>query len=50
MKNLKVFIRQMARIEGFMVEGYIVYELFYYASGYIKQIHGTPGGVFWDDQ
>jgi hypothetical protein len=33
-----------------MVEGYIVYESFYYASEYIKQINDTPGIVVWDDQ
>jgi hypothetical protein len=32
-----------------MVEGYIVYESFYYASEYIKQIDDTLGGVVWDD-
>ena len=33
-----------------MVEGYIVYELFYYASEYIKKIYDTPGEMVWDDQ
>lgn len=33
-----------------MVEGYIIYIFFYYASYYIKQINETLVGVFWDDQ
>jgi hypothetical protein len=33
-----------------MVDGYIVYDSFYYASEYIKQIDDTPGAVVWDDQ
>jgi hypothetical protein len=37
------------KTKGSMVEGYIVYESFYYASEYIKQIDDTPGGVVWDD-
>jgi hypothetical protein len=32
-----------------MAEGYIVYESFYYASEYIKQIDDTTGAVVWDD-
>ena len=38
------------KLEGSMAKGYIVYESFYYASEYIKQIDNTPGGVVWDDQ
>ena len=33
-----------------MKEGYIVYESFYYASKYIKQINDTLGVVIWDDE
>ena len=33
-----------------MVEGYISYESFYYASEYIKQIDNRPGAVIWDDE
>ena len=35
-----------------MVEGYIVYESFYYASAseYIRKIDNTPGEVIWDDE
>jgi hypothetical protein len=32
-----------------MGEGYIVYESFYYASEYIKQIDNTKGEFIWDD-
>ena len=35
--------------EGSMVEGYKVYESFYYASEYFNQITHTPGAVIWDD-
>jgi hypothetical protein len=33
-----------------MEKGYILYELFYYASEYIKKIEDTPGAVVWDKQ
>ena len=33
-----------------MIEGYIVYELFYCASEYIKQIYHTLGAMIWDDE
>ena len=34
-----------------MAEGYIIYESFYYASEYIKQIDDTRlGVVIWDDE
>ena len=36
MKKLKGFVQQRAKPEGSMVEGYISYESFYYASEYIK--------------
>ena len=36
--------------KGSMAEGYIVYESFYYANEYIKQINHTPGIVIWDDE
>jgi hypothetical protein len=32
-----------------MVEGYIVYKSFYYASEYIKKIDDTEGAFVWDD-
>jgi hypothetical protein len=32
-----------------MEEGYIVYESFYYASKYIKQIDDTIEAIIWDD-
>jgi hypothetical protein len=32
-----------------MAEGYIVYESFYNASEYIKQIDDTKWAVIWDD-
>ena len=33
-----------------MLEGYIVYESFYYASEYIKKIDDRPGVMILDDQ
>ncbi len=33
-----------------MVEGYILYVSFYYASEYIKQIDNTLGVAIWDDE
>ena len=33
-----------------MAEGYILYDSFYYASEYIKQIDNTLGVVIWDDE
>ena len=33
-----------------MAEGYILYESFYYASEYIKQIDNTLGVVIMDDE
>ena len=38
------------KTQGFMVEGYIVYEYFYYASEYIKQIDNTLGAEIQDDE
>ena len=32
-----------------MEESYIIYELFYYASEYIKKIAHTLGTSIWDD-
>jgi hypothetical protein len=49
MKKLKGFVRQREKPMGSMVEGYIVYESFYYASEYIKKIDDTKGTVVWDD-
>ena len=48
MKNIKEFVRKMEKHEESMVEGYIVYESFYYANDYIKQIDDTPGVAIWD--
>ena len=50
MEKLKGFVRQREKPEGYMAEGYISYEPFYYASEYIKQIENTPGVVIWDDE
>ena len=33
-----------------MAAGYIVYDLFYYASENIKQIDHTIGTMIWDDE
>ena len=45
MKKLKGFFQQREKLEGSMAEGHIVYESFYYANEYIKQIDDTPGEV-----
>ena len=50
MKKLKGFVRQREKIEGFMAEGYISYESFYYASDYIKHIENRPGAMIWSDE
>ena len=50
MKKSKGFVRQMVKPEGSMVEGYVIYELFYYASEYIKKIDDTIGEVVWEEQ
>jgi len=50
MKKLKGFVRQRENLEGSIVEGYILYESFYYFSEYIKQIDNTPIAVIWDDK
>ena len=50
MKKLKFFVRQRAKPKGSMVEEYISYESFYYASEYIKQINNRPGAVIWNDE
>ena len=39
----------MENIEGSMVEGYIVYDSFYYANEYIKQIYDTQGPIVWEE-
>jgi hypothetical protein len=44
MKKLKGFVQQRKKPEG-----YIVYNLFYYSSEYIRQIDDTAGAVVWDD-
>ena len=33
-----------------MVEGYIVYKLFYYASEYIRKIDDTLGELVWEEE
>ena len=33
-----------------MVEGYIVYESFYYFNEYMKQIHDTLEAVVWEEE
>jgi hypothetical protein len=50
MKKMKGFVRQRTKPEGSMIERYIVYGSFYYASEYIKQTYDTLGAVVWDDQ
>ena len=40
-----IFSKKRENLEGSMVEGYIVYELFYYASEYIKKINDTLGMI-----
>ena len=45
MKKLKGFVRQREKPEGSMVEGYISYESFYYASEYIKQTEKKTSAV-----
>ena len=50
MKKLKGFIRRRENPEGSMVEGYISYESFYYASEYIKKIDNRLGVVIWDNE
>jgi hypothetical protein len=49
MKKLKGFVRQREKLEASMIEGYIVYESFCYASEDIKQIDDTTGALIWDD-
>ena len=48
MKKLKGFVRQREKLKGSIEEGYIIYDLFYYASEHIKKINETPGEVVWD--
>ena len=48
-KKLKGFVRQMENPEGSKVKGYVVYESFYYAKNYIKQIDDTSGVVVWEE-
>ena len=50
MNKLKGFVRQRAKPEGSMAEGYISYKSFYYASGYIKKIDNRPGAVISNDK
>ena len=49
-KKLKWFVRQMAKPKDSMAKWYIVYESFYYASEYIKQIVDTKGEVVWEEE
>ena len=50
MKRVKGFFLTKGKPKGSMVEGNIVYELFYYASEYITQIDHTLGTLIWDDE
>ena len=50
MKKLKWFVQKREKLKGFMVEGYIIYDSFYYASECIKKIDDTLGAVVWNDQ
>ena len=45
MKKMKELVQQMATPEGSILERYIIYESFYYANEYIKQIDDTLGEV-----
>ena len=47
---MKGFVWQREKPKGPIVQGYIVYDSFYYASEYIKQIDHTPTTVIWDDE
>jgi hypothetical protein len=49
MKKLKGFFQQRKKPKGSMEEGYIVYELLYYASEYIKKIDDKEEIVIQDD-
>jgi hypothetical protein len=50
MKKLKGFVRQREKLEGFVEQGYISYESFYYVNEYIKQTKNTPGAMIWDEK
>ena len=50
MNKLKGFVRQREKPKGYMAEGYISYESFYYSSEYIKEIENRPCVVIWDDE
>ena len=50
MKKVKGFVQKRAKPEGSMEDGYIVYESFYYANEYIKQIDHKISVVIWDDE
>ena len=45
MKKLKGFVQKRENLEGYMEEGFIVYELLYYSSEYTKQLEHTPDAV-----
>jgi hypothetical protein len=38
LKSLKAFVRQRARLEGSMVEGYMVYQCIVYISQYLPKL------------
>lgn len=40
----------MEKLVGSTVEGFIVYDSFYYASEYIKKIYDTPGAIVWEEE
>jgi len=50
MNKLKGFIQQRVKPKGYMVEGYISYESFYYLSENIKQINDTLTLEICDDE
>jgi len=43
------FVWKMKKPKGFMVEGYVIYESFYYVGEYIKQTNDVLGRVVWDN-
>ena len=49
LKFLKGLIRQRARLEGSMVEGYMVYHMMVYATQYLPNLAiNTHIGCIWD--
>jgi len=50
MEKLKGFVGKREKLEGYILDGYVSYKSFYYASEHIKQIYNTLGAVIWDDE